>query len=169
VSLLYLIIDPTMNDDTWVQLGPPIVSGFAYAMPPWLNHRRRFWHATTFLCLATLALQLTFVFIFGYASGNHFFMLPLLGGIPLLYPPRHRRTVAAMMVLVLGAFIGIVLAENDIGPLVDLEAGASPVYLTLALILVPVLIAFVSYSSHRRMMIVESLLEARSRDLADAL
>lgn len=169
VSLIYLAVNSTLGDDIRVQLGPPLVSAFVYAVPLWLNHRRRYWHATTFLCLATLALQLSFVFAFGYASGNHFFMLPLLGGVPLIYPPRHRRTVAALMVVVIGVFSGIVLAGTNIRPLVDLDASAPAVYNTLALILVPMIIAFVSYYSHRRMTIAESRLEARSRELADAL
>jgi signal transduction histidine kinase len=169
VNLSYLVMNSLMGEGLWFQLGPPILGGAMYLGPLWLNHLKRYWQATTFMCLGTLAVQLVFVFAFGYDSGNHLFMLPLLGGIPLVYPPRHWRTAAVLVVAVLVAFTAVVLAGPRIGPFIDLEPGVQLIYYTLALSLTAFVIAVVSYYAHRRTAIAESLLEARSRELAQAL
>lgn len=169
VNLSYLVMNSLMGEGLWFQLGPPILGSAMYAGPVWLNHRKRHWRATTFMCLGTLGVQLVFVFAFGYASGNHLFMLPLLGGIPLVYPPRQWRTAAALVAVVLAAFTAVVLAGAHIAPFIDLDPGVQIAYHTLALGLAAFVIAIVSYYSHRRTSIAESRLEARSQELVQAL
>ena len=169
VSLVYFVVNLSMDNRLAVQLGPPLLSSSVYAVPPWLNHRMRHWAATTFLCIAALATQLGFTFAFGTASGNQFYFLPFLGGVTLLYPPRHRLTSAFFVLTGLVSFIAIVLWGDKVPPFVGFEPETSYTYYVLALVMAGVLLAFISHYSHRRTVIAEGQLEARSRDLAKTL
>ncbi len=169
VSLIYLVVNLSVENRVSVQLGPPLLSAALYSLPPWLNQRRLYWAATTFLCIAAFATQLTFTFAFGTASGNHFYFLPILGGVTLLYSPRHRRTAALFVVAGLATFIALVLWGDNVPSLVGFDSETSHMYYGLALIMTAALIAFISYYSHRRTIIAEAQLEARSRELARTL
>lgn len=89
VSALYLLVNLSLASP----MGGPVASAVVYGLPLWLNRRRCYWAATTWMCLGSMGIQLAFVWVFGYASGNHLYFLPLLGAIALIYPPRHYHCV----------------------------------------------------------------------------
>ena len=169
VSFLYLLVNLSVENRGSVQLGPPLLSAAVYVLPPWLNHRRRYWAATTFLCIAALGTHLVFTFAFGTASGNQFYFLPILGGVTLVYPRKHRRTAAFFVLVGLVTFIAIVLWGDNVPSLVSVNSETAHFYYVFALIVVAALVAFISYYSHRRTVIAEAQLEARSRELAQTL
>ena len=169
VSFLYLLVNLSVENRDSVQLGPPLLSAAVYVLPPWLNHRRRYWAATTFLCIAALGTHLVFTFAFGTASGNQFYFLPILGGVTLVYPRKHRRTAAFFVLVGLVTFIAIVLWGDNVPSLVSVNSETAHFYYVFALIVVAALVAFISYYSHRRTVIAEVQLEARSRELAQTL
>ena len=121
------------------------------------------------MCVASFVLHTSFVAAFGYASGNHFYLLPLLGGIPLVYPPRHWKPAAVFVVGGLALFITIVLLRSGIPALVEVASETAVTYHALALVAAAVLVAFISYYAHRRTVIAEAQLAERSHALATAL
>jgi signal transduction histidine kinase len=169
LCLLYLVTNRALGQGVWVQLGPPILSGAAFAVPLWLNHIRRHWLATTFMCFAGLIIQIMFVITFGYTAGNHYFLLPLLSGAPLLFPPRYWKTAALAAGVGLATFVTIVVQRDRVQALMEMPPEAPARYYTLALCASAVLVIFISFYAHRRMAIAESQLEARSRELRTAL
>ena len=166
VSFFYLIVNLWVEGQS-SQLAPPLLTAAVYGIPPWLNHRRRYWAATTFLCVAAFATHLTTTFAFGTAAGNQFYFLPILGGVTLVYPPRHRKTAAFIVLAGLVTFIAIVVW--GVRPLVPVESETAHIYYVLALILAAALVAFISYYSHKRTVIAEAQVEAHSRELARTL
>ena len=165
VSLLYFPVNLSVEGNLSVQLVPPLVSGAAFSVPPWLNHRRRYWAATTVMSIAGLGTPLAFTLAFGSDSGNHFYFLPILSGVTLLYPPRYWKTAGFVAFTGLICFITIVLWGDQVSPLVSFPDEVEQNYYALALIISAVLVAFISYYAHRRTVIVEAQVAARSRDL----
>ena len=121
------------------------------------------------MCVAAFATHVTLTFAFGTVSGNQFYFLPILGGVTLVYPPRHRKTAAFVVLAGLVTFIAIVVWGDAVRPLVPVDSETAHIYYVLALILAAALVAFISYYSHRRTVIAEAQVEARSRELARTL
>ncbi|HXV64852.1 MAG TPA: HAMP domain-containing sensor histidine kinase [Vicinamibacteria bacterium] len=169
VSLIYLVVNRSVENPRFVRFGLPLVSAAVYAVPLFLNHRRRYWAATTTMCVAGLATQLAFTIGFGTISGNQFYFLPILGGVALLYPQQHRWTAVFLLLAGLLIFTSLVLWGENFEPLVPVDSQTSRTYYVLALIFSAALIVFISYYSGRRTAIAERQLEARSADLARAL
>lgn len=165
LSMLYLPINLSGNNDLAVQVGPPLLSAAGFLLPLWLNYRSRHWAATTVMTVTGIGTQLVFTVGFGTVSGNQFYFLPVLVGVPFLYPPRHRATAAVLLLAGLAIFVALVLWGDRIPPLWPYDDDAARVYYALALIMSAVLVAFISYYSHRRTLIVEAQVSARSREL----
>ena len=162
VSALYLLVNLSLASP----MGGPVASAVVYGLPLWLNRRRCYWAATTWMCLGSMGIQLAFVWVFGYASGNHLYFLPLLGAIALIYPPRHRGTATVLVLSALVIFVVIVLLGDRIRPLMQFDSVTAHAYHTLALVIAAAVIAFISYYSHRRTVIAETQVEERTQELA---
>lgn len=169
LSLFYLIMNSWMGGTGALRPEPSLLSAAVYAVPPWLNYCRRYWAATTYLCVAAIATHLTFTVIFGPAAGNQFYFLPILGAVTLIYPPRHRRSAAFFVLIALAVFIAIVVWSDKIEPLMATGLGTAHTYYVMALSMSAALVAFITYYSHRRTVLVEAQLEARSHELVKTL
>lgn len=169
VSLFYLVVNLFLGGSPWSKFGPPTVSAAIFALPLWLNHRKRYWAATTSMCLVSIPFHLANVLTFGYAGGNQFFLLPTLGGIALAYPARHWKTAAFFVMVTLVIFTGIVLWGDSIRPRSALETETLQTYHSLALITTALLVVFITTYAHRRTVIAERQLEERSHELAETL
>jgi signal transduction histidine kinase len=165
VSLLYFPVNLSVEGNLSIQLVPPLASSAGFSLPPWLNYRRYHWAATTLMCLAAYGTQTVYTFAFGTAAGNHFYFLPFLGGMALLYPPRYRKTAGLFVLIGLISFIAIVLWGDIVTPLVPFRDDVAQKYYVLALIISAALVAFISYYANRRTLIVEAQVAARSREL----
>ncbi|MGH9460880.1 MAG: sensor histidine kinase, partial [Vicinamibacteria bacterium] len=165
VSLLYFPVNLSVEGNLSVQLVPPVASSVGFSLPLWLNYRRRHWVATTAMSVAGLGTPLAFTLAFGPESGNHFYLLPILSGVTLLYPPRYRTTAGVVVLIGLISFIAIVLWGDHVSPLAPFREDVAQDYHALAVIISAALVAFISYYAHRRTVIVEAQVAARSREL----
>jgi len=169
VGVFYLFVNSTAQSRV-APIWPSVLNIAVYLFPLWLNHRGRHWLATTVLVVAGMATQVAFVLVFGYASGNHFFFLPMVAGISLIYPPKYWATAIFFVVVALVAFVAIVLSGDAIQPLLpNLDPRGAHTYYVLALLISAVIIAFVTLYSHRQNVLAERRVEQRTQELARAL
>ena len=168
VSLIYLPVNLSVENLLAAQIVPPLVSAPAFALPLWLNHRGRYWAATTTMIVIGIGTQLVFTVGYGTVSGNQFYFLPILAGVPLLYPPRYRGTGGFLLLLTLFTFIALVLWGDRLRPFLPFNDDVARGYYVLGLIMSGALVAFVSYYAHRRTIIAETAVEKRSRELVRA-
>ena len=140
-----------------MQLGPPLLSAAVYVTSPLVEPSKALLGShDVFVHCGIHDPPHVFTFAFGTASGNQFYFLPILGGVTLVYPRKHRRTAAFFVLVGFVTFIAIVLWGDDVPSLVSVDSETAHFYYVFALIVVAALVAFISYYSHRRTVIAEA-------------
>jgi len=154
---------------SFLGIAPNLVTLVSCAAALWLNQRKRYWLATTsFIALACISL-FSWVGLYGSESLSYFFTLPLIGAIPLVYPPRHRVTALVLTAFGVAVFHSLAFLGPAIKPLLALDLGIHRSFRVVTLVLLPLVIAFVSFYSHAGTVAAEQKLARRSQELAEAL
>ena len=154
---------------SFLGIAPNLVTLVSCAAALWLNQRKRYWLATTsFIALACISL-FSWVGLYGSESLSYFFTLPLIGAIPLVYPPRHRVTALVLTAFGVAVFLSLAFLGPAIKPLLALDLGIHRSFRVVTLVLLPLVIAFVSFYSHAGTVAAEQKLARRSQELAEAL
>ena len=138
-------------------------------MALWLNQRKRYWLATTSFIVLACIIPFSWVGLYGTDSLSYFFTLPLIGAIPLVYPPRHRVTALVLTALGIAVFLSLAFFGSRIEPLLILDSEIHQSFRIVTLVLLPLVIAFVSFYSHSGTVAAEQKLDRRSRELAETL
>ena len=87
LGLTYLVLNLNRVGASFVGMAPNLVTLASCIVALWLNQRKRYWLATTsFIGLACIS-PFSWVGLYGTDSLSYFFTLPLIGAIPLVYPP----------------------------------------------------------------------------------
>ncbi len=169
LGLIYLLLNLSRVGISLLAIVPNLVTLVSCAVALWLNQRKRYWLATTsFLALACIS-PLSWVGLYGTDSLSYFFTLPLIGAIPLVYPVRHRGTAVILTALAVAVFLFLALLGSRIVPLLSLDSGIHQSFRGVTLVLLPLVIAFVSFYSHAGTVAAEQKLAQRSQELAEAL
>ena len=154
---------------SFLGIAPNLVTLVSCAAALWLNQRKRYWLATTsFIALACISL-FSWVGLYGSESLSYFFTPPLIGAIPLVYPPRHRVTALVLTAFGVAVFLSLAFLGPAIKPLLALDLGIHRSFRVVTLVLLPLVIAFVSFYSHAGTVAAEQKLARRSQELAEAL
>ncbi len=169
LGLIYLVLNLSRVGISLLAIVPNLVTLVSCALALWLNQRKRYWFATTsFISLACIS-PFTWVGLYGTDSLSYFFALPLIGAIPLVYPPRHRVTALALTAFGIAVFLSMVFFGSKIEPVLALDSEIHQSFRTITLVLLPLVIAFVSFYSHSGTVAAEQKLDQRSQELAEAL
>ena len=169
LGLTYLVLNLNRVGASFVGMAPNLVTLASCIVALWLNQRKRYWLATTsFIGLACIS-PFSWVGLYGTDSLSYFFTLPLIGAIPLVYPPRHRVTALFLTAFGIAVFLSLALFGARIEPLLALDSEIHRPFRIVTLVLLPLVIAFVSFYSHAGTVAAEQKLDRRSQELAEAL
>ncbi len=169
LGLTYLILNLNRVGISFLGMAPNLATLVSCVVALWLNQRKRYWLATTsFIGLACIS-PFSWVGLYGTDSLSYFFTLPLIGAIPLVYPPRHRVTALALTAFGIVVFLSLAFLGSRIEPLLALDSEIHHLFRIVTLVLLPLVIAFVSFYSHSGTVAAEQKLDQRSRELAEAL
>ena len=164
----YLVWNLSVGLPTWLALLPIVVAA-AYVPTFWLNYKRHHWLATTWAFAIACTSQSMLTFIYSHAAGNYFFFLPIIGAVPLVYPPKHRRSALVLSTIALVMFAAFVCLGDRLGGVVLLDPNLTESYRILGLLTVGALLAVVSHYSHGSTVFAEQQLKERTRQLRKAL
>ena len=169
LGFIYLVLNLRRVGVSFLAILPNLATLVSCAAALWLNQRKRYWLATTsFIGLACVS-PFSWVWLYGTGSLSYFFTLPLIGAIPLVYPPRHRMTALLLTAFAVAVFLSLAIFGSSIEPLMALDSEIIQLFRTVTMVLLPLVIAFVSFYSHSGTVAAERRLDRRSQELAEAL